>query len=118
MVNQCRTLLTQGTLYAAAPVMAADNHMLNAQEVDRVFQDGEQVHVAGMGHVGDIAMDEDLAGIEAQHVVGGHPTVRAADPQIFRRLLFGHAHEETGVGVGLALGPSNVAVEQVVEIHP
>ena len=38
-------------------------------------------------HIGDIAVDKDVARWQADDLVGGNPRVRTTDPEIFRRLL-------------------------------
>ena len=58
--------------------------MFNVQEVDTLLQVREQVNIAGVGHVRNIATDEELARIKAQNVIGGHPAVGAANPKMFR----------------------------------
>lgn len=81
------------------------------------LQHGEQVHVARVHHVGDVALDEDLTGVEAEHVVRGDAAVGAADPHVVGRLLLGHADEVGGVVARLALRPFHVAVKKVVQDH-
>ena len=44
--------------------------------------------------VGDVAMNENLAGIEPEDLVGRYAAVRAADPQVSRRLLARETREE------------------------
>jgi hypothetical protein len=45
--------------------------------------------------VGDVAMDEQFARPQADDLVGGHPTVCTADPEVLGRLLSGQRFEET-----------------------
>lgn len=44
-----------------------------------------------MNDVGDVAMDKDLARIEARDHVGRHPAVRTSDPEELRCLKGGKA---------------------------
>ena len=69
-------------LDAAAAVVAADDHVLDAQDVDRVLQDREAVEVGVDDDVRDVAVDEDLARRETDDLVGGNAAVGAADPEV------------------------------------
>ena len=73
--------------HAAAAVVAADDDVLDLQHVDGVLQHREAVEVGVDDDVGDVAVDEQLAGQQADDLVGRHAAVRAADPQVLRRLL-------------------------------
>ncbi len=63
--------------------------------------------------VGEVAVDEELAGREVHDLVGGHAAVRAPDPEIFRTLLPRQSREELRVALADALGPRTVVVEEV-----
>ena len=78
--------------------MADDHDVLDLEHVDRELQHREVVGVLRRREIGDVAVDEQLAGIETDDLVGGHAAVGAADPQIFRRLLALQPAEEAGVG--------------------
>lgn len=80
--------------HATAAVVAADDHVLNLEDIDRVLQDSEQVEIGFRDDIGDIAVDEDFAGCEAGDLVGGHAAVRAADPEVLGCLLVGEFGEE------------------------
>jgi hypothetical protein len=60
-------------------------------------------------------MDEQLAGIEPDDLVGGHAAVGAADPQILRRLLALEPHEEARVAGDLALRPGAIIGLEMIE---
>jgi hypothetical protein len=60
-------------------------------------------------------MDEELARVEIDDLVGGHPAVGTADPQIFRRLLAFEPPEEAGIRGDHALRPGAVVCLQVVQ---
>jgi hypothetical protein len=47
--------------------------MLDLELIDREFQHGQDIHVAGVDDIGDIAVNEDLTRIETKHIVGCHP---------------------------------------------
>ena len=81
---------------AAAAVVAHHHDVLDLDHVDGELQHGEVVGVLRRGQVGDVAVDEQLARIEVDDLVGRHPAVGAADPQVFRRLLALQPLEEVG----------------------
>ncbi len=68
-------------LHAAAAVVAAEHHPLHLKVVQGILQDAHDVVVGGVEHVGDIAMDKELAGLATGEHLGGHAAVGAADPQ-------------------------------------
>ena len=83
---------------AAAAVVADDHDVLHLDDVDRELQHGEVVRVLRRREVGDVAVDEELAGIEVDDLVRRHAAVGAADPEIFRRLLAHEPPEEARIG--------------------
>ena len=95
--------------------MAAHDDVLHLQRFDRKFQHRQQIHVAGVDDVADIAVHEHFAGIETDDVVGGNAAVRTAEPEIARRLLLGETAKVIGIAAGLARRPGHIAVEQLVD---
>ena len=69
----------QGSLDAAAVVVAADDNVLDLQVAHGVVDHGHGGKVDGGDDVGDVAVDEDLAGIEAHDFVRGDTAVGAAN---------------------------------------
>ena len=89
--------------------------VLHLQYVDRELQHGEVVGVLRRSEIGDVSVNEELTGIEADDLVGGHPAIGAADPQILRRLLALEPLEEVRVGGDLSLRPDAVVFLQVIQ---
>ena len=115
MIHQAAPLAVHGGTHPAAAVMPDHEDMLHPQHIDGELQDREVVGVLGRGEIGDIAVDEELARIEVHDLIGGHPAVGAADPEIFRRLLALEPAEEAGLGGNPAFGPGAVVGYQVIE---
>jgi hypothetical protein len=90
-------------------------HMLDLQHVDRELQHAQVVGVLRRGEVGDVAVHEQLARIQADDLVGRHAAVAAADPQIFGALLALQPLEEAGVGLGLAGDQARLLALQVIK---
>src|SRR5207244_4545802 len=65
--------------------------------------------------IGDVAMDEHLPRRQADNLVRGHAAIRAADPQMLRRLLRHQAGEKARVVASHLLGPGTVVEEELVE---
>ena len=83
--------------------MAADDDMLDFQMHDGIADDAERVQVAPVQNIGDIAVHEDIAGLEAQERGFRDAGVGAADPEDLGGLAFCAGGEEGGiVGGGLA----------------
>src|SRR5690606_41252117 len=84
VIDNAELLILHGGEDAPAAVVAADDDVLYLQDVYRVVQHREHVHVGVYHQVGDVAVYEDVARSGAGNLGGGHATVRAADPQDFR----------------------------------
>ena len=115
MVDEAAPLAVDRRAHAAAAVMADHHDVLDLEHVDRELQHREIIGVLRRGEVRDIAVDEQLAGIEIDDLVGGHAAVGAADPQILGRLLAFEPTEETGVGRHHALCPGAVIGLEMIE---
>jgi hypothetical protein len=87
VVNESEITGIQGCLDAAAAVVAGDEDVLHAQNLDGVLHDREAIEIGVHDEVRHIAVDEDFAGLEPDDFVRGDAAVRAADPQVARRLL-------------------------------
>ena len=94
VVDQAERVLVDGRRDAAAAVVAADDHVLDPEELDRELKHGQAVEVGVQDEVRHVPVDEDLAGQQARDLVGRHPAVGAADPEVLRALLGGEALEE------------------------
>lgn len=95
--------------------MAAHDHVLHLQMQDRVHDDGLGGEVRGREDIGDVAVHEDVAGLEAEDRGLGDAGVGAAEPEEGGMLACGEGREEVGVVVGGCLGPLLVLVEGYVE---
>src|ERR1700719_3203880 len=110
MIDETPALAVHCGGHAPAAVVAADEHVLYPEHVDGELQHRQIVRILRRGEVGDIAMDKQLAGVQAHYLIRRYPTVGAADPQIVWRLLTLESFEEAGVGGDLALGPGAVVL--------
>lgn len=105
-----------GGFHAAAAIMAADDDVADFQNIHGILHDGKEVEIGFHDDVGDVAMDENLAGGEACDLIGGHAAVRATDPKVLRALLVGEFAEKIRV-VGMDIGgPLAVALEEVIQV--
>ena len=91
--------------------MPADDNVLHFQVQDRVHDHGLRGEIRGREHVGDVAVDEDVAGLEAEHGGFRHAGVRAAQPEDFGLLARGEGGEEVRVRLGGLGGPLLVLVQ-------
>jgi len=115
VVGEAGLVVVHRRLHAAAAVVAHDEDVLHAQDLDRVVDDRECVEIGMHDDVGDVAMHEDLARREPDHLVRRHPAVGAADPQVFRRLLLDQAREKLGVLGVHAFRPVLVVGEEMFD---
>ena len=99
-------------LHAAAAVVAAEHHPLHLKVVEGILQDAHDVVVGGIEHVGDIAVDKELAGLAAGEHLGGHAAVGAADPQRVGPLPVDPFSEIVRIMLTLLQRPAAVAGQQ------
>ena len=86
------------------------------QHLDGVLDHGQAIQVGVDHEVGDVAVDEDFAGGEAENLVGGNAAVGATDPKELRRLDGGKAIEKAGVGGLHAARPFAIIFEKQFKI--
>jgi hypothetical protein len=111
VVDEAAPLAVHRRAHPAAPVMP--DHDL--EDVDGELKHRQIIGILGRREIGDVAVHEQLAGIEADDLVGGNPAVGAADPQIFRCLLALQTPEKPGVHGDHPIGPGAVIGLQVVQ---
>ena len=111
VVDEPELLPLVGGPHSSAPVMAADNHIPDAEDVDGKLQDREAIEVGVDDEIGDVSMYEQLAGKQADNLVSGNAAVRTAYPQVPWGLLLGQSAEESRV-LGHAVGrPSAIVLK-------
>ena len=77
-VQQTHVLWCHGGLDTTTAVVAANDNVLNFEVADRVVYDGHDVEVDVVDEVGNVAVDEHLAGLETGDGFGGDARVGAA----------------------------------------
>jgi hypothetical protein len=115
VVDQAEAGALKRRLHAAAAVVAADDHVLDLERVHGVLHHGEAVEVGVHDEVGDVAVDEHLAGREADELRRGHARVGAPDPEVLGRLLPREPAEELWLARADLLGPRAVTVEESLQ---
>jgi hypothetical protein len=91
--------------------MAVDDYLVDAQHVHAVVQYGHQVRVRVHHWVGDVAVDEHVAGLGGGEMVRWYAVVAATDSQEEGMLLLGQLSEQFGVFLLHARAPCTVAVQ-------
>jgi len=104
-VDQAELLVGEGGLDATARGVAAQHDVLDLEVGDGVLDDGGGVEVTGVHDVGDVAVHEDVAGLQAQDGGLGAARVGAADPEDLRVLARRQLREEIGVFLRSPGGP-------------
>ena len=114
-IEDIELLVAEGSGNAAAAGVAAQDDMLDLQMLDGELDDAEQAQIGGVDDIGNVAVGEDVAGLEAEHGGLGDARVGAADPQDGRRLAFGGLGEEVLLFLCRVIGPLLVALQACCE---
>jgi hypothetical protein len=115
VVHETTTLSVDRRTHSAASIMAYDHDVLDLQDIDGELQHGKVIGILRRSEVGDIAMDEQFAGIKVHDLVRRHPAVGTADPEIFRSLLAFEPAEEIRILRDHPFGPGAVVGFQMIE---
>src|SRR5690606_12537502 len=110
-VNQAQLVVTHRCTHAAATVVAGDQNVFDLEDIDGVLDHRQAVEVGVQHHVGDVTVDEQVAGQHAHDLVGRHAGIGAADPEILGLLLLGQLAEEVRVFLEDGLGPARVVFD-------
>lgn len=95
--------------------MPAHDDVLHLEVRDGVGDDAAAVEVRRGQDVGDVAVHEDIAGLEAEDGGLGDAGVGAADPEDLGLLARGEGGEEVRLVVGCCLGPLFVLLQGELE---
>jgi hypothetical protein len=103
----------------AAAVVAAEHHPLHLKVVEGILQDAHDVVVGGIEHVGDIAVDKELAGLAAGEHLGGRgcrSSRSTASGAAARRSIFRNSpdHADTSAAPSCGCGPAKVLTSSQV----
>jgi hypothetical protein len=105
----------QHGLHAATAVVPADDDVAHLQNIHGELHGGQAVQVGMNDEIGDVPVNEQLAGQQTDNLISRHPAVRAADPQELRRLLPRKLLKKLRVLLPDAFGPGLVVDEKVAE---
>ena len=113
VIDQSEPVAVERRVYASAPVVTRDDHVADLQHVNRKLKHRQAVQIRVDNDVRNVAVDEELARIESDDLVGRNAAVRAPDPEILRRLLGGQTPEEIGPTRRDFGRPAAIVLEQV-----
>lgn len=112
VVDQAMIFILHRRFDSAASVMTADYYVPHLQDFHRVLDDRQAVEIGMDNQVRDIAMDEYLAGKQADDLICRYAAVRTSDPQILGSLLLRKLGEKERVFFFDSIGPSCVILKQ------
>ena len=96
--------------------MPSDNDMPDLQVQDGVFQDGLHVGIVEGNLVGYVSVNEQLAGLGADHAVHTFSAVGTAEEEEGRPLALGQLREVVRVFRDFGLHPGSVSLQQSGEV--
>ena len=95
--------------------MSTNDDVADLQDVHSELQDGQAIEVGVHDHVGDVAVDEHLAGQQPDNLVCRYAAVGAANPEVFRSLLRRELAEEIRILLADLVRPRAVVVQEALE---
>lgn len=85
-VQDAQVARGHGSLDTAAAVVTTDDDVLDLQVLHGVVDNAHDVEVDAADEVGDVAVDEGLAGPQSRDLLGRDARVRTPNPEVFRLL--------------------------------
>jgi len=80
VVDQTKSVVTQRSADTAAPIVTANDDVLNLEYVDSELQHRQAIEIGVHDDICDVAVHEHLTWREADDLVGGNTAVRASNP--------------------------------------
>ena len=118
LVQESKPSVGQRGLYARAAVVPTYDDLAHLEILHGKLEHAKQIEVRVHHQVCDISMDKELARTCPGDRLGGHSTVRAADPEALWTLLFGDVLEVPRVDLQLFGDPNLVGGKQLfVRLH-
>ena len=87
IVAQAKAIAPERCLHSAASVVTTDDDVANFQDIHSKLHHRQTIEIRVHHEIGNIAVDEQLPGQQPNNLIGGHSTVRAANPQVAGPLL-------------------------------
>src|SRR5215469_8498349 len=115
VVDEPPTFTIDGGADATAAVMSDNHNVLHFEDVDGKLEHGQIIGILRRSEIGDVAVDEQLAGVEPDNGIRRHSAIGAADPEIMGRLLAFEPPEEVRILRDHPRGPGAVSLFQVVK---
>lgn len=94
--------------------MPAHDDVLDVEMAHGVLDDAHNVEIGVDHQIGDVAVDEGLAGCQPGNLLCGDAGVAASDPEILGALPGSQLLEELGIFLLLLSSPGAVVVKQAV----
>lgn len=113
-IQDPQILRRKGRLDTPAPVMPAHDNVLDMQMAHSIVEHTHDVEIRVRDHIGDVAVDEGLSGLESRDLLGRDARIATSNPQILWLLARGEFLEEFRVFLLLLRGPLLVVGEDVL----
>lgn len=114
-VKHIELLVAEGSSHAAAAGVATQHDVFHLQMLNRKLHDAQETQIGGIDDIGDVAVGEDIAGLEAKDGGLWDTRVGATNPQDGRCLAFGGFGEEVLLFLCRLIGPLLVALQTCCE---
>jgi hypothetical protein len=94
IIDQAMWPILHRRLDATAPVVPADDHMLDLKNIHRVLKNRQAIHICVNDQIGDVAVNKQLAWKQSDDLIRRNSAVCTANPEEFGCLLLGKPREE------------------------
>ena len=113
-VDQAELAILHRGSNTTATIVAGDQNVFDLEYVNRVLNHRQAVEVGVQHHIGHVAVYEQIARQHADDLVGRHPGIGTADPQVLGSLLASQLGEEVRIFFGDRVSPALVVVDQIL----
>lgn len=115
-VQKAKVLQVYSGFDATVTIVPTDNYILNLNVADCVVDNTHDIKVDVVHQIGNIAVNEDLTGLNACDLLGGDTGVAISDLEVLRALAMGELLEKFSILLTLYSSPGVVVFKNLLVV--